>query len=65
MVQEISCSAEPAEEGHDGEAIDGGDAGVVMRGAVRGSVRDVAGVTVGHVADVEVADVQVGEAAYD
>lgn len=50
VVQQITCSAKPAQKGCDGEAVDGGDSGAVIRRTVRG------------VADVEAADVQVSEA---
>jgi hypothetical protein len=58
VVQQIAGSAEPAEEGRDGEAIDGGDAVAAMRGTVRG-------MAVRRVADMEAADVKVSEASYD
>jgi hypothetical protein len=56
VVQEITGSAEPAEEGRDGEAIHGGEAVAVMRSTMRS-------MAVRHVADVDAADVKVGEAS--
>ena len=52
MVQEIASSAEPAEEGRDGEPVDGGD-------AVR------AGVVVMSYVEAKVTEVQVAEASDD
>jgi hypothetical protein len=51
VVQQITCSAEPAQKGRDGKAVDGGKTRAVMRDSGPG------------MANVEMADVQMGEAS--
>jgi hypothetical protein len=54
VMQEVSCPAEPAKEGHDGEAIDSGEARTMLSCAMRR-------VSVSQMAYVDAANVQVGE----
>src|SRR5262249_12150672 len=54
VVQQIACSAEPAEEGCAGESVDGGE--TVMRGAVSADVGVMSEMDVAEVAEMQMAE---------